>query len=327
MMDAFDIQVLNCSRNLTLMSASALSSLHWLDLARDGTDALTFTLNIEAHIWLAGWLAAQHRNISPTPHHRSELNKINNTFDLIKDIFSEQIVVPACKKSFNMDWKNAPSKVSSSNAGGGWIVEENNMFQQGSQGSAPTTPNWTQSAPTTTPNQTHRAPRPHRQPSQLSQWPNPLNPPEALGSSRWTGNQQHSTPRRQTMQAGRQSRHVHFDVASDSEVSTSTPNILMAPPPLRIQPTPLPSVTTRSPIVLVESDTDTDSSLSPEEAEDRLSLAPHGSNAQPPVTLSCRACNRPHTHVIIIPHPPSLTNSPPPAYESSIRNSEGSGTQ
>ncbi|KAG0692932.1 hypothetical protein DFH29DRAFT_1007901 [Suillus ampliporus] len=326
MMDAFDIQVLNCSRNLTLMSASALSSLHWLDLARDGTDALTFTLNIEAHIWLARWQRntgtfrrppiialnlTRSKNLSEGDSRKLTDDQIDNAFDLIKDIFSEQIVVPACKKSFNMDWKNAPSKVSSSNAGGGWIVEENNMFQQGSRASVafelPARPlrsstsqqapcsvptiNRTQSAPTTTPNQTHRAPRPHHQPSQLSQWPNPLNPPEALGSSRRTGNQQHSTPCRQTMQAGRQSRHVHFDIASDSEVSTSTPNIPMAPPPLHIRPTPLPSVTTRSPIVLVESDTDTDSSLSPEEAEDRLSLAPHGSNAQPPVTLSCRACN------------------------------------
>lgn len=143
--------------------------------------------------------------------------------------------------------------------------------------------------------QIHHAP--HRQPSQLSQPPNPRTPPRALGSARQTaGNQQPNAlnlpeglpvlcparrmagdvSQRQTvscarstqalflqtnyLQARRISRHVHFDIASEMSTSGSTPSsgrVPDVPPPLRVQPTPLPSVRT----VLVESETESDSSL------------------------------------------------------------------
>jgi hypothetical protein len=73
-----------------------------------------------------------------------------------------------------------------------------------------------------------------------------------------------STSSRSATRAPFPRAHVRFDVASQTSTYTSSPNrIPMAPPPLRVRPTPLPSVTTRTPIVLVESETDSDSSLSP----------------------------------------------------------------
>ncbi|KAG1719983.1 hypothetical protein EDB19DRAFT_1918331 [Suillus lakei] len=208
MTDTFNI--INSSKNLTLTSASALSRLHWLDLTCDGTDTLTFTLNIEAHIWLAHWQResgtfrrppvvalnlTRSKNLIHGDFRKLTDDEVDNAVDLIKDIFVEQIVVPTCKKAFNKDWKNLPD-VSSSNARCGWIIEENNMFQQGSHvlvafelpvgplhsstsqrppHSAPTTINQTQSASTVAPIQTDRASRPHHQPSQLSQHSNRLN--------------------------------------------------------------------------------------------------------------------------------------------------------
>ncbi|KAG1749253.1 hypothetical protein EDB19DRAFT_1904766 [Suillus lakei] len=190
MTDTFNI--INSSKNLALMSASALSRLRWLDLARDGTNTLTFTLNIEAHIWLACWQResgtfrrppvvalnlTRLKNLIHGDFRKLADDEVDNAVDLIKDIFAEQIVVPACKKAFNKDWKNLPD-VSSSNTRYGWIIEENNMFQQGScvlvafelpvgplhssmsqwtPHSAPTTINRTQSASTFAPIQTDRA--------------------------------------------------------------------------------------------------------------------------------------------------------------------------
>ncbi|KAG2753192.1 hypothetical protein P692DRAFT_20816526 [Suillus brevipes Sb2] len=152
MTDTFNI--INSSKNLALTSASALSRLRWLDLARDGTDTFTFTLNIEAHIWLARWQResgtfrrppvvalnlTRSKNLIHGDFRKLADDEVDNAVDLIKDIFAEQIVVPACKKAFNKDWKHLPN-VSSSNARCGWIIEENNMFQQGSlQASGPLT--------------------------------------------------------------------------------------------------------------------------------------------------------------------------------------------
>ncbi|KAG2752768.1 hypothetical protein P692DRAFT_201862785 [Suillus brevipes Sb2] len=84
MTDTFNI--INSSKNLALTSASALSRLHWLDLARDETDTLTFTLNIEAHIWLA-------RNLIHGDFRKLADDEVDNAVDLIKNIFAEQIVV------------------------------------------------------------------------------------------------------------------------------------------------------------------------------------------------------------------------------------------
>lgn len=160
--------------------------------------------------------------------------------------------------------------------------------------SAPTI-NRTWSAPTTH-NQIHRVSQPSCQPSQPSQPLNPRAPPEALGLARWiAGNQRPNaldlpeglssarrmagdTPQRQTvsracsnqapfsqtnhLQARRQSRHVRFDIASETSASASTPSSgrISEAPPLRVWSAPLPPVTT----VLVESETESDSLLLPE---------------------------------------------------------------
>ncbi|KAG1880022.1 hypothetical protein F4604DRAFT_1679155 [Suillus subluteus] len=345
MADTFDI--LNCSKNPSLMSASALSSIRWLDLACDGTDA----------------------NLTGGDSRKLADVQTDNAFDLIKDIFSDQIMVPACKKAFDKDWKNPPNALSS-NTGCGWIIEQNNIFQQGSRASvafelpavhtsssrqpprsAPTI-NRTQSAPTTH-NQIHHVLQSHRQPSQLSQQPpnphqpsqisqqppnprqpsqisqqppNPLAPPEALGSAqRIAGNQwpnaldlpdQAPFPQTNYLQTRRQRRRVRFNIVSDTSALASIPSsgcISEAPPPLRVRSTPLP------PVTLVESDTESDLS-SPEQVENEhhgrapnviASVASHRGLSNAPMVLNCQACSQAHHHVVIS-HP--LPNSPPPAY-------------
>jgi hypothetical protein len=97
---------------------------------------LTFTLNIEAHIWLARWQhdtgtfrrppiialnLTRSKNLTGGDFRKLADDQTDNAFNLIKDVFSEQIVVPACKKAFDKNWKNAPNG-SSSNTGCGWIM-------------------------------------------------------------------------------------------------------------------------------------------------------------------------------------------------------------
>lgn len=91
---------------------------------------------------------------------------------------------------------------------------------------------------------------------QPSQQPSPqaLNLPGALGSSRQMTGTEHRPTR------NRRHRQVHFDIPS--ETSASAPSSPMVPPPLRVRPMPLPSVRMRTPIVIVESDTETASSIS-----------------------------------------------------------------
>jgi hypothetical protein len=69
-------------------------------------------------------------------------------------------------------------------------------------------------------------------------------------------------PKTNYLQARRQSRHVRFDIPSEMSASASTPSSghISEAPPLRVRSAPLPPVTT----VLVESETESDSSLSPE---------------------------------------------------------------
>ncbi|KAG2073003.1 hypothetical protein BDR04DRAFT_1152600 [Suillus decipiens] len=326
MADTFNI--LNCSKNLSLMSASALSSVHWLDLTCDGTDT----------------------NLTGDDSRKLADDQTNNAFNLIKDVFSEQIVVPACKKAFDKNWKNAPNG-SSSNPGCGWIIEENNMFQQGSHASAAfelpvvhplhastsqepprsaPTINRTRSAPTTY-NQIHRVSQPSRQPSQLSLL-NPCVPPEALRDlvqhDGWLVIPPNTKPHKDLVQHDRwlvipPNAKMHKNLVQHDRWLAMHPNTklhIISPDMFvltyHLRP-PLPPVTT----VLVESETESDSSLSPEEAENRLhgraansitSLVSHVVLSNAPVVLNCQACSQSHHHVVTISHP--LLNSPPPAY-------------
>jgi len=99
---------------------------------------MSFTLKIEAHILLAGWKhdlgnfrhpptialdVARSRNLINGDHRKLSDTQTENALQLIKDIFAEQIVVHACGKVFNKDWKTAP-EFSPSNAKCGWIVGE-----------------------------------------------------------------------------------------------------------------------------------------------------------------------------------------------------------
>jgi hypothetical protein len=97
---------------------------------------MSFTLKIEAHIWLAHWIRnpgtfrcpptitlnlARSRNLVNGDHRKLADTQTDNAFKLIKDIFAEQIAVPACSKVFNEDWKTVPN-FSPSNIKSGWIV-------------------------------------------------------------------------------------------------------------------------------------------------------------------------------------------------------------
>ncbi|KAG0695000.1 hypothetical protein DFH29DRAFT_1005830 [Suillus ampliporus] len=276
---------------------------------------MSFSLKIEAQISLSHWdhqsrtfrwpSIALKLSRSRNLHEERLLDaETENAIDLIKEVFTQQIAVTAYNKILSHGW-NSPTLPHLNQETGGWVVEENNMFQRGSRASAvfelPARPSHTGSTTRcartvpTTPSHNHHADQHQQRPNQ------PIHTLRAHSRSTLATHTpapsldtNHLERHSQSRNHDRSRQRVHFDIQSLPSLPVSLPSVpRLRPVPLpsvpHFRPAPLPSAlvhqpaqafsvprrrqgpgpSVRSPIVIVESETETEtaSSISEEDSE------------------------------------------------------------
>ncbi|KAG1791118.1 uncharacterized protein HD556DRAFT_1445640 [Suillus plorans] len=254
---------------------------------------MSFSLKIEAQILLSHWdrhsrtfrhpsialKLSRSRNLHEQDPDRLPDVETENAINLMKENFTQQIAVTVYNKIFSHSW-NSPTLPRLNQETGGWVVEENNMFQHGSRASAVfelparsshITTHHARTVPTT-PCCSHHKYQHQRHPDQPIHTSHSTLATHALAPSLNTNRSEERT-------SSRSRQRVHFDIQSLPVSPPSAPRLQPAPPPSVpcLRPAPLPPVprlrpaqaslaprlrrapgpSVRSPIVIVESETET----------------------------------------------------------------------
>ncbi|KAG1852224.1 hypothetical protein F4604DRAFT_1933798 [Suillus subluteus] len=332
-----------------IIDCSALPDLRWLDLAGHSDNTMTFSLKIEVQILLSHWdhrlrtfrrpsialKLSRSRNLCERNQDRLADAQSKNAIDLIKDVFTQQIAVTTYNKIFSNGW-NSPTLPCSNQETGGWVVEENNMFQQGSRASAvfelPACPSYitthhARTAPAT-PYHTHHELQ-HQQHLDQPICTNTPRAPRAHSRPAPSLNTDHLEGQ------NRSRRQVRFDIPNLPAPLSSAPLVqpaLPLPSAPRVWPVPLPSVphvrpvqgasvprtwsalgpsvrSRGSPIVIVESETETETVSSILEQDSEQDNRCRDGDANVPVVSqhASRLGTRTNTEVNSVPD-----GAPPP---------------